>query len=85
MDVVYGCAYADVGQVWVGVVVLVSVGGCGGVVVDLMKRKKMKMKMRSVVVGVDVGVGVVGDVGDVGVGGHVGFGVAVMVSVVVGL
>ena len=43
-------------------------------VVDL-KRMKMKMKMRSV----DDGVGVVGD------DEHVGFGVAVMVSVVVGL
>ena len=56
---------------WVGVV---------DYVVDL-KRMKMKMKMRSV----DDGVGVVGDVGDVGDDEHVGFGVAVMVSVVVGL
>ena len=71
----------DVELVWVGVVALVGVGECGDVVVDL-KRMKMKMKKR---IGGGVGVGVVGDVGDVGDDGHVGSGVAVKVSVVVGL
>ena len=78
---VFRCSgVVGVESVWVGVVALVGVGECGDVVVDL-KRMKMKMKKR---IGGGVGVGVVGDVGDVGDDGHVGSGVAVKVSVVVG-